>query len=180
MKFFLLVLSLTILLTGCKPADSSESQAAAYCLKNAGIAETRYPLYDTNSQKPLQLEGSLQVCTFKANDQTRISIDVNSLYTDKPTLAALAYLSRTSAAGLSPRDYCSKLGGSDRFGLTNGVEGGWGTTKSGGDVIALCVFPDQSMIDSQALTDHANWITKGADLEPLLRYKLDQSRKPFQ
>ena len=80
--------------------------------------ETRYPYYDTNSQNPLHLEGSLQVCTFKANDQSHISIDVNSLFADRPTLAALAYLTQPPVGGLSPRDYCSKLGGSDRFGLS--------------------------------------------------------------
>ncbi len=179
-KIFLLVFLAAIALTGCNPAGSQNSQAGAYCSKNGGSVETRYPFYDTNSPNPLPLEGSLSVCTFRANDQSRISIDLDTLYTDQPTLASLAYLTTppTEVASL-PRDYCAKLGGSDRFGRANDVGGGWGI-RGGGDVIALCVFPDLSAINLQALTDHTAGFIRGTDLKPLLRYKLNQSRKPFQ
>jgi hypothetical protein len=179
-KIFLLVLSLAFALTGCNPAGSHDSQAGAYCAKNGGTVETRYPLYDTNSPNPLPLEGSLAVCTFRANDQSRVSIDLDTLYTDQPTLAALAYLTMPPTEGVSlPHDYCAKLGGGDRFGRANDVGGGW-AVRGAADVIALCVFPDLSAIDSQALTDHAAGFIRGTDLTPLLRYKLNQSRKPFQ
>jgi hypothetical protein len=179
-KIFLLVLSVVIALTGCNPAGSQNSQAGAYCVKNGGTVETRFPFYDTNSPNPLQLEGSLNVCTFRANDQSHVSIDLDTLYTDQPTLASLAYLTTPPTEGASlPRDYCAKLGGSDRFGRTNDVGGGWGN-RGGVDVIPLCVFPDLSAIDSQALTDHTAGFIRGANLAPLLRYKLNQSRKPFQ
>ena len=36
MKILLLILSIAIVLTGCSQADSLESQAAAYCMKNQG------------------------------------------------------------------------------------------------------------------------------------------------
>ena len=180
MKTLLLILSLVFVLTGCNRAGSQESQAAAYCQKNGGIVETRYPYYDTNTQNPLRLQGSLTVCTFKANDLSHISIDVETLYTDQPTLAALAYLTTPRVEAVaSPSDYCSKLGGSDRFGRVNDVGGGWGN-QNGSDVLFLCIFPDLSVIDSQGLADHAAGFVKGANLAPLLRYKLDQSRKPFQ
>lgn len=179
MKIFLLVLSLAILLTGCRTADAPENQAAAYCLKNQGNVETRYPFYDTNSQTPLQMAGELEVCTFTANDQSRVTVDLVTLYAEKPTLAALAYLKNPPVEGAtSYSDYCFKLGGSDRFGRANDAGGGWGN-KDGKDVISLCVFPDLSVIDSFALTQHASGIARGADLTPLLRYK-DQTRKPFQ
>lgn len=179
MKIFLLVLSLAILLTGCSTADTPENQAAAYCQKNQGKVETRYPFYDTNSQNPLQMAGELQVCTFTANDQSRVTVDLVTLYAEKPTLAALAYLKNPPVEGAtSYSDYCAKLGGSDRFGRANDAGGGWGD-KDGKDVVALCVFPDLSVIDSYALTQHAAGIARGADLTFLLRYE-DQTRKPFQ
>jgi putative hemolysin len=181
MKFVLFVLSLAILLTACRPADIPENQAAAsaYCLKNQGNVESRYPYYDTNSQTPLQMAGELEVCTFTANDQSRVSVDLVTLYAEKPTLAALAYLKNPPVEGAtSYSDYCSKLGGSDRFGRASDAGGGWGN-KDGKDVISLCVFPDLSVIDSFALTQHASGIARGADLTSLLRYK-DQTRKPFQ
>jgi hypothetical protein len=179
MKIFLLVLSLMTLLTGCRPVDSQENQAAAYCLKNQGKEETRYPFYDTNSQNPLQMAGELEVCTFTANDQSRVTVDLVTLYAERPTLAALAYLKNPVVEGAtSYSDYCSKLGGTDRFGRANDAGGGWGN-KDGKDVISLCIFPDLSVIDSAALMQHASGIAWGADLTPLLRYK-DQTRKPFQ
>ncbi len=179
-KFILLIVIAVVALTGCNPAGTESSQAGAYCAKNGGTVETRYPFYDTNSPNPLQLEGSMAVCTFRANDQSRISVDLDTLYTDQPTLAALAYLTITSQQGAtSPHDFCSSLGGADRFGRATDVGGGW-AVRGAADVIALCVFPDLSAIDSQALTDHASGFIRGKDLTPLLRYKLNQSRKPFQ
>jgi hypothetical protein len=179
-KSFLLILIAVVALTGCNPAGSHDSQAGAYCAKNGGSVETRYPFYDTNSPNPLQLEGSMAICTFRASDQSRISVDLDTLYTDQPTLAALAYLTMSPTEGVTvPRDYCSKLGGSDRFGRVTDVGGGWGL-RGAADIVALCVFPDLSAIDSQSLTDHASGFIRGKDLTPLLGYKLNQSRKPFQ
>lgn len=181
MKILLLVFSIMIALTGCAPSGPQEHQdAAAYCAKNGGKVETRYPFYDTNSQNPLRMTGSLDVCTFTANDQTRIVIALDTLYTDQPTLAALAYLAKPVVDQSLPiSEYCTKLGGSDQFGMENDAAGGWGN-RDGSDVISLCIFPDLSVINTDGLAYHAYGIIHGADLAPLLRYKLDQSRKPFQ
>jgi len=184
MKIFILVFTVAIALTGCKSAGSQTSQAAAYCIKNGGKVETRYPFYDTNSQNPLRMAGSLEVCTFTAPDQSRITIDMDTLYTDKPSLAASAYLQKPAVDQAPPSGnpssaYCSKLGGTDQFGGVNAAGGGWGN-QNGSDVISLCIFPDLSVIDSWGLTYHAGGAIRGVDLAPLLRYKLDQSRKPFQ
>lgn len=184
MKTFLLVIAIALALTGCGPAGSQQSQAAAYCQKNGGKVETRYPFYDTNSQIPLKLAGSLEVCTFTAADQSRIIIDLNTLYTDRPTLAVSAYHAKPavepSSTSSNPSSvYCSKLGGTDLFGGVNAAGGGWGL-QDGSDIISLCVFPDLSAIDSWGLTYHAGGVTRGTDLAPLLRYYPDQSKKPFQ
>jgi putative hemolysin len=187
MKTLLLVLSVfcvVIVLTGCTSDSRDHQDAAAYCQKNGGKMETRYPFFDTNSQNPLKLAGSLDVCTFTAPDQSRIFITVDALYTDKPTIAASAYLSKppvdqAPASGNPSSAYCTKLGGSDLFGGANAPVGGW-ANKDGSDVVSLCVFPDLSAIDSWGLTYHAGGVVRGTDLAPLLRYKLDQSRKPFQ
>jgi putative hemolysin len=184
MKTLLLIPSLLIVLTGCGRVGAQGSQAAAYCLKNGGIVETRYAFYDTNSTNPLPMEGSLAVCTFTAADQSRITIDLESFYTEKPTLAASAYLAKPAVEQAPPSAnpasvYCSKLGGTDLFGGVNGAGGGWGK-QDGSDVISLCVFPDLSAIDSWGLTYHAGGVIRGADLTPLLRYHPQKSAIPFQ
>jgi hypothetical protein len=61
--------------------------------------------------------------------------------------------------------------------------GGWVLVESaeaaGGleDVLAMCVFPDLSSIDSWGLTYHAGGVVRGADLDPLLRYHPDAARQ---
>ena len=184
MKFLLLAFSVLIAFTSCTPVVSQEDQAAAYCSKNGGKVETRYPFYDASSQNPLQMAGSLEVCTFTAQDQSRIIIALDTLYTDKPTLAASAYLAKPAVEAVSPSSnpssvYCSKLGGTDLFGGVSAAGGGWGQ-EDGSDVISLCIFPDLSVIDSWGLTYHAGGVIRGADLVPLLRYHPENSRKPFQ
>jgi len=184
MKILLLVFSIVIALAGCTSAGSQNDQAAAYCLKNGGKVETRYPFYDTNSQNPLRMADSLDVCTFTAADHSRITIALDTLYTGQPTIAASAYLTKPAIgetpASVNPASvYCTKLGGTDLFGGVNAAVGGW-ANQDGSDVISLCVFPDLSVIDSWGLTYHAAGTIRGADLAPLLRYHLDQSKKPFQ
>jgi putative hemolysin len=184
MKIFLLVLSVAMILTGCRTVGSQESQAAAYCMTKGGKVETRYPFYDTNSASPLRLAGTLEVCTFTAPDRSRITIALDTLYTSQPTLAASAYLAKvpveTAPPSANPSSiYCSKLGGTDAFGGMNAAGGGW-ANQDGSDVLSLCVFPDLSAIDSWGLTYHAYGTVRGADLAPFLRYHPEESKKPFQ
>jgi putative hemolysin len=183
MKIFIFVFAVLIALTACSPDGSQTNQAAAYCIKNGGKVETRFPFFDTNSQNPLRMAGSLEVCTFTAPDRSRITIALDTLYTSQPTLAASAYLAKPAAGDIPPSGnpssyYCSKLGGTDLFGGVNASGGGW-ANQDGSDVISLCIFPDLSVIDSWGLTYHAGGVIRGTDLAPLLRYHLDQSKKPF-
>ncbi len=170
-------------LFGCSAVDaaatvSPDANAGAdYCTKNEGQVETRFPFYGTNNSNPLQLSGSMQVCTFTSkSDKSQIVVALDTLFTDQPTLAAIAYQSKTpltpSKGGSNPSSlYCTQLGGSDVFGgASDASGGGWG--KAGGaDAISMCVFPDLSSIDSWGLTYHSDGTIRGADLTGLFRYQ---------
>jgi putative hemolysin len=182
LSYFILVLVLASLLIGCSGGGTAvnstttdNSAAADYCTQNGGAVETRYPFYDTNSDNPLPLAGSLAVCTFTADDRSRITVSLDTLYTDQPTLAALAYRAKTllepGPPSANPSSiYCTQLGGTDSFGGINAAGGGWGLADAA-DAISLCIFPDLSIIDSWGLTYHSDGTIRGADLTDLLRYK---------
>lgn len=154
----------------------TDAAAASYCTDNGGLVETRYPFYSTNSASPLQLAGSLAVCTFTADDGSRIIVGLDTLYTDQATLAALAYRAKTpldtgdAPASANPSSiYCTQLGGTDAFGGVNASGGGW-ALEGAADPIALCVFPDLSVIDSWGITYHSEGSIRGADLGGLFRF----------
>jgi putative hemolysin len=182
---------IVFLLAGCRPAASNnpaaaipESTAAAdYRTQSGGAVETRYPFYGAGGSNPLQLAGSLPVCIYTASDQSRIFVALDALYTDQPTLAALAYRAKVpmqpNKSGGNPSSfYCTQLGGTDAFGGVNATGGGWAKADAG-DVISLCIFPDLSSIDSWGLTYHAADTIRGADLTDLLRYKPSQAPKIY-
>ena len=171
------------LLAGCglrSAAPSGAGQAAQaaadYCTQNGGVVETRYPYYGTNGANPLQLSGSLQVCTFTSQaDRSKIIVALDTLYTDQPTLAATAYrakppMASSNISGNPSSLYCTQLGGTDLFGGVTAAGGGW-TREGGADVIAMCVFPDLSSIDSWGLTYHSDGTIRGKDLTGLFRYQ---------
>ncbi len=172
-------------LAGCTVAGGAEppaeatgaedSAAADYCTESGGVVETRYPFYGTNNADPLQLSGSLAVCTFTADDDSRITVGLDTLYTDQPTLAALAYRAQTPLEAGPPSAnpssiYCTQLGGTDAFGGINAAGGGWGLDGAA-DVFSLCVFPDLSVIDSWGITYHSDGSIRGTDLNDLFRFQ---------
>ena len=185
MRRMILLLALVAVLAGCtatggaetptEATDAPNSAAADYCAENGGAVETRYPFYGTNNPDPLQLSGSLQVCTFTAEDNSRITVGLDTLYTDQPTLAALAYRAQTPLEPGSPSAnpssiYCTQLGGTDAFGGVSAAGGGWGLAEAA-DAVALCVFPDLSVIDSWGITYHSDGTIRGADLTDLFRFR---------
>lgn len=165
-------------------APSGAQSAAAYCTQSGGAVETRYPFYDTSASSPLQLAGSMQICVFTSRqDQTRILVAVDTLYTEQPTLAASAYLAKQPLKSGPPSSnpssiYCSQLGGTDLFGGATATVGGW-AREGTADPISMCIFPDLSTIDSWGLTYHSDGTIRGADLTNLLRYKPPQTRRLF-
>jgi putative hemolysin len=155
--------------------------AGNYCMQVGGAVRLRYPAYGTNGPDPLPLAGERRFCEFTADDDSSIAVALGTLYTTAPTLAALAYRSPPPlqpgppSANPSSR-YCSQLGGTDEFGGVSAAGGGWvlempETDGAPPDVVAMCVFPDLSSIDSWGLTYHAGGVVRGADLDPLLRYQ---------
>jgi putative hemolysin len=189
MKTFARVLILVFTLAGCSSTSAGQTgvqdgAAAAYCTQKGGKVETRYPFYAVSSANPVRLAGSMQVCTFTADDDTRIMIALDTLYTDQPTLAAAAYLAQPRMTEASPSAnpsslYCSQLGGTDLFGGVNASAGGW-ANEDASDGIAFCIFPDLSAIDSWGLTYHSDDVIRGADLTGLLRYQPEQPAGLFR
>jgi putative hemolysin len=180
-KYLALALTLGLVVTGCSPGSVEKAgiqnpAAAEYCSENGGVVETRYPFYGTNQPNPLRLAGSMQVCVFTSQeDDSSILIALDTLYTDQPTLAALAYRAQTPLAegqpSVNPSSiYCTQLGGTDTFGGISVAGGGWGR-EGAEDVISMCVFPDLSSIDSWGLTYHSDDTIRGADLTDLIRYQ---------
>lgn len=169
--------------TGAKDANAAND----YCTQQGGTVTTRYPTYNTNAAQAqwLQLAGQRDFCTFLApadstGFQSQISIAVDTLYADQPTLAVLAYLDPVALppfTGANPSTlYCSKLGGTDIWGgQDNAAGGGWVTeapdSATNFQVVGMCMFPDGSAIDSWGLTYKANGVTRGMDLTKLVRYQ---------
>lgn len=156
-------------------ADPDAGAAAAYCRQTHGEVETRHAVYGSNGPTLLFLAGVRTFCQFtKKKDGSRIHILLATLYTTKPTLAALAYILKPptgSCQGNPASCYCSLLGASDQFGGTTGAGGGWYKKDSIDQTLEACVFPDESSIDSWGLAYHANGIIRGIDLQKVMRYK---------
>jgi hypothetical protein len=135
----------------------------------------RHPVYGSNGPSLLFLAGVRTFCQYtRKKDGSRIHILLTTLYTTKPTLAALAYILKPpvgSCQGNPASCYCSYLGGSDQFGGTTGAGGGWYKKNSIDQTLEACIFPDMSSIDSWGLAYHANGIIRGINLEKVMRYK---------
>ncbi len=156
--------------------DPAENAAGAYCKQTGGSVERRRAVYGSNGSNPLMLSGVKSFCQYtRKKDGSRIHILLGTLYTTKPTLAALAYILKpppsSSCQGNPASCYCSYLGGSDQFGGTTGAGGGWYKKNSIDQTLEACVFPDMSSIDSWGLAYHANGIIRGIDLQKVMRYK---------
>ena len=101
--------------TASSPVDTA--RAAAFCEQGGGEVQTRAAFWGTNGDEAnwLPLAGSNTMCRFQADDEahSRIYVDLTTLSSPVPTLAALAYLSKvpmpTSSGGANPATgYCSK------------------------------------------------------------------------
>src|SRR5579862_8721127 len=69
-----------------------DTAAAAYCVKTHGVVQTRDAAYGTNSSNPLILAGVRRFCQYTSkSDGSQIYLLIGTLYTTKPSLAALAY-----------------------------------------------------------------------------------------
>lgn len=163
--------------TKMKNTSSAVPAPQDYCTSTGGTLETRYPVYGTNgaTQDWLQLQGRQGFCQYtQSSDGSRIHVSLETLFTTKPTLAALAYYAQTppqSGQGNPASVYCSQLGGSDLFGGINAAGGGWVELNTTDVVLEACIFPDNSTIDSWGLFYHSASIIRGIDLSTVLKYQ---------
>lgn len=169
--------------TGAPSAVSGE--AAAYCTAKGGTLQTRQPTYGTNNDAAqwVPLGYPITLCKFKATDGTRIYLDLATLYSPRPTLAALAYLSKTkipaNATGNPADALCTALGGAGNYGA--GANGGGLVLADDPDdpVVAVCTFADQSFIDQWGIAYYAGGTVRGADLSALFRFDVATAPKVF-
>jgi putative hemolysin len=160
-----------------KSKPSSLTPPEAYCVSTGGQVETRYPVYGTNNPMMdwLKLSGVQGFCQYtSASDGSRIHVSLDTLYTTKPSLAALAYYAKTQWNGLGQGNpaslYCTQLGGSDLFGGINAAGGAWVELNTTDVALEACIFPDNSTIDSWGLLYYSAGIIRGTDLSTVLKY----------
>ena len=188
MERLVLKISAALLMSGAvfaaDPAAFNVFDATQYCVQSGGQAVKRLPFFNTNGPESewLQLMGNEIFCQFTAEDGSRIHITLETLYSAKPSLAALAYYNKPApetheGSGNPSSFYCSQLGGTDLFGGVNAAGGGWVNKDATDVVVAACIFPDMSSIDSWGLFYHANGIIRGIDLSKVLRFQPKQSAK---
>jgi putative hemolysin len=152
-------------------AVSNSTPPEKYCEQEGGQLEYRRPFYGTNGSDALRLAGARLFCQFTASDGSRIHVMLSTLYTAKPTLAALAYYAEVqpgSCNGNPASCYCSYLGGAEIG--QSGAGGGWAEKNTTDEVLEACIFPDLSSIDSWGLFYHSAGIIRGIDLNGVLRY----------
>ncbi len=160
--------------SGSKRAASTPAQ---YCRTTGGVVKVRVPTFDTNGPPStwLPLGGSAAFCEWTAKDGSQITTTLSTLYSKKPTLAAIAYLTapkpgRIQCCANPASLYCAHLGGSDSFGGMNAAGGGWVAVGSKDDIAQVCVFPDGSAIDSFGIFYKTAHIVRGRNLATVLRY----------
>ena len=178
--------------TSSRPSDSpavsgSAFDAAAaekYCTDQGGQLVDRVATANTNGDPStwLHLAGRMRLCEFESTadgNTTRISVDLVTLYSQQPTLAGLAYLSKlpppktpTPSTNLAAYNCTNGLGGARNYGNALAAGGGWtDQAQPVFQVMVLCVFADMSGIDEWGITYYANGIVRGADLSTKMRYR---------
>ena len=118
-------------------------------------------------------------------DGNSIYVDTGTLAASGPTLASVAYLSQVPmgeydpAAGNPATAYCASLSASSAFG-PGASGGGWvDMSDTTSPVVAMCVFPDGSMIDEWGLAYHSDGTTRGADLSREFVYDPTEGLPPI-
>lgn len=161
------------------PGTDDLTAAADYCTSVGGQVQERRATWDTNQDPSawVDLGRSIELCRFQADDeaQSRIYVDLLTLWQEQPSLAAAAYLARVPmdadpSQGNPATVYCSQqLYGSAAFG-SGAQGGGWVAPDDPDDpVVAMCVFADGSMIDEWGLAYMSDGTVRGADLSTLFR-----------
>lgn len=182
-----LALATTVALTGCAAAASQGDLAEEqYCLDSGGTLQLRQPTFGTNDDPStwVALGDPVQVCRFQTlgdSDDSRIYVDLVTLASRKPTLAALAYLAKTplpdTEGGANPATaLCAALGGATEYGSSASGGGLVSADDPIDTVIVPCMFADGSFIEEWGIAYYSDGTVRGADLAPLFRF--DSSSAP--
>ena len=176
--------------SGSVGASEIAQDARDYCVEQGGQLVNRVATSNTNGDPSAQLPlaGHMTFCEFEetsAGNSTRISVDLVTLSSTSPTLAAIAYLSKLPPVlppqpSANPADYnCTNgLGGTISWGNDN-VSGGWvDASQPVFTVMDECVFPDFSAIDAFGISYYADGAIRGADLATKMRYHPDERGLP--
>lgn len=186
-----LVLAMTPVAAGASDESSDESSAEQYCQDQGGTPLEVQPYLFPESDNQVQLHGSMKVCQFVSvedDDPAQLIVDLGTLYSEKPTLAGLAYLaqvpsSNSGPAGSNPAaSYCpNDLGGTEQFGTS--ATGAWvgdfdpgmeaGYSQPLGNTVDLCVFADRSAISDFGIFYASEGIYRGVNLAEVMRYQPD-------
>jgi len=195
MKIRAVVIAIAVLFAaGCDLVEaeptatgSAFTEAGQYCVDKGGEVQDRVPTYGTNNDPSawVGLAGSLATCKLATmGDDTAIFVDLTTLYSEEPTLAALAYLQSSTPEDLIPSGnpasaVCAYLGGASQFGP--GANGGGLVDQSDRrfTVFSPCMFADGSFIEEWGITYHQEGVIRGADLEPLFRFDTDAAPQVF-
>lgn len=165
--------------SGTAPAPAPDAgAAAAYCLEKGGEIQHRQPTFGTNNARStwVDLGETVETCRFRTGEgetATAIYVDPNTLYSEHPTLAALAYLAKVplpSDTTANPASrLCVELGGAVAYGPT-AAGGGLVLADDPFEVVAVCTFADGSFIDEWGIGYYSAGTVRGADLAPMFRF----------
>lgn len=183
-------LSAIVIASACSGVDdASSSGAAEYCQETGGNVETRHPYWNTNQDQSgwTQLPGEIELCWYETlddEDGSRIYLDLDTLYSETPTLAAAAYLAQLplgDARGNPAAANCNEqLLGSASFGNT-AAGGGWvNLDDEVFPVVNLCVFADGSAIDEWGIAYYTDGTARGIDLTEVFRFDPDEVPPMFE
>ena len=161
------------------PTAADLSGARSVCEEKTGTVQVREAMFGTNDDPSawVDMGRSVELCRFQAEDGSRIYVDTLTLASAGPTLASVAYLSKVPLPDYDPSKgtpataYCASLGASSAYG-GGAAGGGWVYMADPDDqVVAMCVFPDGSMIDEWGLAYHSDGSVRGIDLAQQFVYQ---------
>lgn len=169
---------------GAHAQEEGDPAAAQWCASHQGTVVDRYPASNASSDAPVAMGPTVRFCEFTGGEgaeppDSRISVRLTTLASDQPSMAATAYFTKPELAenggSANPASvYCAALGGVEMGGQL-APDSGWVNGADATDVVQMCVFPDLSIIDSWGLAYHTMGTIRGADLEPLFRWKPESS-----
>lgn len=158
---------------GADEAPLTEQEAVAACEAAGATAQYRQPTFGTNNDRAdwIPLGGAVVVCRFEqgsGESGSRLYVDPVTISSSAPTLAAIAYLSKTPAPDSGAANpatlLCDAVGGTSSYGNSL-VGGGLVSFEDPVDtVVSACVFADGSFIDEWAIAYYSADTVRGTDL----------------